>query len=136
MKTLIVLPLLFAQIFCISDRELFNKGKDMLNQPEKLRNMLESGDLDSNMIGPICNRSLLSWAAQKGLPIAVETLLQYGANVNFRDRKKRKTPFMIAVDFGQAAVAKLLMNSGTNLSLMDLNGLNGYDYMRKCNCNL
>ncbi|MGD8367772.1 MAG: ankyrin repeat domain-containing protein [Desulfobacterales bacterium] len=54
--------------------------------------------------------------------VAVEALLQKGADVNYRDPDSGTTPLIMASTYGFAEIARLLIEKGADVNLQDHNG--------------
>ena len=66
-------------------------------------------------------RTTLSWACQRGDPLAISQLLRYGANPDMSDAMGR-TPLHWAAESSSIESMRLLLAAGANLELQDRDG--------------
>lgn len=67
-------------------------------------------------------RTLLSYASEKGYGDSVKLLIENGADIEAKDKSYGRTPLLWAAEGGHEGVVKLLVEKGANIKVKDEDG--------------
>jgi len=87
----------------------------LLDRPEVISKLVNFGDRD------VVGRAPLTWAAEKGYADLIDSLVDCGAAVNFKDNEGR-TPLSRAAEQGHIRAAELLISHGATVDSEDNEG--------------
>ena len=90
------------------------------NTEEPARLLVRSG-LDPDVIEAVYGTTPLGWAANFGNVVVAATLLDLGADINFRHHRG-DTPLSVALFRGSDKVVELLLQRGADYTVLDSNG--------------
>lgn len=97
----------------------------VVDQAKAKKLILDGADLSlihNNTTLPNQGSTALIYASKKGLRELVDLMIQNGANVNKKNQKTNLSPLQYALTYARSSVAELLIKSGADVTVTDVQG--------------
>ncbi len=100
-------------------------SNNVVDQTKAKKLILEGADLSlihNKTTLPNQGSTALIYASKKGLRELVDLMIQNGANVNKKNQKNNLSPLQYALTYARSSVAELLIKSGADVTVTDVQG--------------